>query len=73
MEHSIYFITAIFGYLSGSKEWALHLIVGVSTDEFNRRKGKQSLIPFYQRIEIVRSLRFVDEVFAENTWDAEGG
>jgi glycerol-3-phosphate cytidylyltransferase len=51
------------------KAMGSHLTVGVSTDEFNRRKGKQSLIPFYQRIEIVKSVRFVDEVFAENTWE----
>ena len=51
------------------KAMGSHLTVGVSTDEFNRRKGKQSLIPFYQRIEIVKSVKFVDEVFAENTWE----
>lgn len=45
------------------------LIVGVSTDEFNAIKGKRPIVPFDQRIEIVRSIRFVDEAIAEESWD----
>ena len=45
------------------------LIVGVSTDEFNAEKGKKVLIPFEQRREIVESIKYVDEVIPENSWD----
>ncbi|MCE8035039.1 glycerol-3-phosphate cytidylyltransferase [Billgrantia tianxiuensis] len=45
------------------------LIVAVSTDEFNAGKGKRTLIPFEQRAEIVRSIRYVDEVIPETNWE----
>ncbi|MFQ3789821.1 adenylyltransferase/cytidyltransferase family protein [Halomonas sp. A29] len=45
------------------------LIVAVSTDEFNAGKGKRTLIPFEQRAEIVRSIRYVSEVIPETRWE----
>ena len=45
------------------------LIVGVSTDEFNRVKGKQTIIPYKDRIEIIRNLRCVDQVIPEQDWE----
>ena len=36
------------------------LIVGVTVDELVEYKGKQSMIPFEDRIELVRSCRYVD-------------
>ncbi|MCU1568623.1 MAG: glycerol-3-phosphate cytidiltransferase [Pseudarthrobacter sp.] len=45
------------------------LVVGVSTDEFNALKFKKPVVPFEQRIEIVRSIRFVSEAIPENTWE----
>jgi glycerol-3-phosphate cytidylyltransferase len=45
------------------------LVVGVSTDEFNAVKGKKPVVPFDQRIELVRSIRYVDEAFGESTWE----
>jgi glycerol-3-phosphate cytidylyltransferase len=45
-----------------------HLIVGVSSDELNFRK--KQIYPSYpteHRIEIVRSIRYVDEVFIEHS------
>jgi glycerol-3-phosphate cytidylyltransferase len=44
------------------------LIVGVSTDDFNEIKGKKTIIPYEQRAEIVRAIRYVDEVIPENDW-----
>jgi glycerol-3-phosphate cytidylyltransferase len=44
------------------------LIVAVSTDEFNAIKGKKSVMPFADRLELVRSCRFVDLAIAENGW-----
>ena len=46
-----------------------YLLVGVSTDEFNAMKGKKALYPFKHRLEIIRSLRFVDEARAETSWE----
>lgn len=51
------------------KEFADYLIVGVSTDEFNQLKGKKTIIPFENRIEIVRNIKYVDEVIAEESWE----
>ena len=45
------------------------LIVGVSTDEFNALKGKKPVVPFEQRIEIVRGIRYVDEAIPEDRWE----
>lgn len=44
------------------------LVVAVSTDEFNAIKGKKSVVPFADRVEMVRACRFVDEVIAETDW-----
>lgn len=45
------------------------LTVAVSTDEFNKIKGKKNLIPFEQRIEIVLGCRYVSRVIPENSWE----
>lgn len=45
------------------------LIVAVSTDEFNAVKGKKSVVPFADRLEVVRACRWVDEVIAEVGWE----
>jgi len=45
------------------------LIVAVSTDEFNAIKGKKSVMPFADRVELVKSCRHVDHVIPETSWD----
>ncbi|PJL44900.1 adenylyltransferase/cytidyltransferase family protein [Stenotrophomonas maltophilia] len=45
------------------------LIVGVSTDEFNERKGKKTVVPFKDRLAIVESIKYVDAAIAESDWD----
>lgn len=50
------------------KERFGYLIVAVSTDEFNAVKGKRSVMPFEDRIEIVRACRHVDLAIAETDW-----
>lgn len=44
------------------------LIVGVSTDSFNSRKGKASVIPYDERAEILTALDCVDLVIPETSW-----
>lgn len=55
--------------LERSRALGDRLVVGVSTDEFNAVKGKRTAVPFADRAAIVRSLRCVDEVIAERSWD----
>jgi glycerol-3-phosphate cytidylyltransferase len=45
------------------------LIVAVSTDEFNEKKGKYSVVPFADRFEILSSIKFVDQVIPEQSWE----
>lgn len=45
------------------------LVVGCSTDEFNALKGKKTVMPYDHRAQILASLRFVDDVFPERSWD----
>ena len=51
------------------KRHADRLIVAVSTDRFNALKGKTSVVPFADRLELVRACRFVDHTIAEDGWD----
>ncbi|HNX01149.1 MAG TPA: glycerol-3-phosphate cytidylyltransferase [Candidatus Cloacimonadota bacterium] len=46
-----------------------YLIVAVSTDEFNAIKGKKSVYNYFERAEIVKAIRYVDEVIPENNWE----
>lgn len=46
-----------------------HLIVGVSVDELVLYKGKRPVIPFHERIEVVASCRYVDEVVPQTSID----
>lgn len=44
------------------------LIVGISTDEFNAKKGKCAFFSYQQRAEIVAACRYVTGVFPEQDW-----
>ena len=47
-----------------------YLIVGVGTDDFMiRRKNRTSILSYEQRVEIVKAIRYVDEVVPENDLD----
>jgi glycerol-3-phosphate cytidylyltransferase len=50
------------------KELGGRLLVGISSDEFNKVKGKSSFYSYEERAEIVLSSKYVDEVFPENNW-----
>lgn len=45
------------------------LVVGVSTDRFNAEKGKKSVVPYEDRAAIVASIKGVDLVVPEESWE----
>ena len=55
--------------LKNAKGMCDHLVVGVSVDELVAYKGKHALIPFEDRIEIVRSCRYVDAAVPQYDMD----
>jgi len=55
--------------LKNAKGMCDKLIVGVTTDELVQYKGKKPVIPFVDRIEIVRNIKFVDAVVAQEDMD----
>lgn len=54
--------------LKRARELGSRLIVGLSTDEFNAKKGKRSVMRYEDRKTVLESCRYVDEVFAEEDW-----
>lgn len=53
-----------------AKDQCEYLIVGVSTDELvESYKGKTPIIPFEERIEIVKAIKYVDQVVPQTTMD----
>jgi len=65
------FDTIHFGHISllqRAKSLGSHLIVGLSTDEFNKKKGKKSYFSYDQRKEFLEAIRYVDTVIPEEDW-----
>lgn len=53
-----------------AKEQCEFLIVGVSTDELVQQyKNKKPIIPFEQRIEIVKAIKYVDKAIPQASMD----
>lgn len=56
--------------LRRAKEHCNHLIVGVSTDKLVQfKKNKRPIVPYEERAEIVRAIRYVDEVKVQEDLD----
>lgn len=56
--------------LERARQHGDYLVVGVSTDKLNLdKKGRAPVYTETERMEIVRSIRFVDEVFPEESLD----
>ncbi|MCH1413647.1 adenylyltransferase/cytidyltransferase family protein [Glaciecola sp. HTCC2999] len=54
--------------LKRAREHGDHLIVGLSSDELNfNKKGRNPIYSFQSREELLSSMRFVDEVFKEES------
>jgi glycerol-3-phosphate cytidylyltransferase len=54
--------------LKRAKRLGDYLIVGLSTDEFNKLKGKESVYSYEERKEIVEAISYVDRVIPEEKW-----
>lgn len=46
-----------------------YLVVAISSDEFNKIKGKKSFFDFEHRRRMLEAIRYVDLVIAENDWE----
>ena len=56
--------------LRRAKELGDYLVVALSTDEFNRdEKGKKCYFTYEQRKALLESVRYVDLVIPERSWD----
>jgi choline-phosphate cytidylyltransferase/glycerol-3-phosphate cytidylyltransferase len=55
--------------LKRAKALGDYLVVAVSTDEFNEGKGKHACHDYASRKEVVESVRYVDLVIPEASWE----
>lgn len=55
--------------LRRAKEYGDYLIVALSTDEFNRGKGKECYFSYEERKLLLESIRYVDLVIPEECWE----
>lgn len=55
--------------LKNAKSMCDKLIIGVTTDDLVLYKGKKAIIPFQDRLEIVRSIKYVDAAIPQKDMD----
>jgi glycerol-3-phosphate cytidylyltransferase len=55
--------------LRRARELGDRLVVGLSTDEFNNRKHKSSLLNYENRKVVLEAIRYVDLVIPESSWE----
>jgi len=55
--------------LMNSKSMCDQLIVGVTVDDLVAYKNKKAVIPYQERLEIVRSIKYVDATIAQESMD----
>ncbi|MES5929524.1 glycerol-3-phosphate cytidylyltransferase [Bacillus cereus group sp. MG9] len=55
--------------LKRAKELGEHLVVAISTDQFNELKGKKSYFSYDKRRLMLESIKYVDEVIPEENWE----
>lgn len=55
--------------LRRARELGDRLVVGLSTDEFNSRKHKSSLLNYANRKVVLEAIRYVDLVIPETSWE----
>lgn len=55
--------------LRNAKALCDKLVVGVTVDELVLYKGKRSVIPFHERIQVVQACKYVDVALPQNDMD----
>lgn len=55
--------------LRRAKDYGDYLIVALSTDEFNKEKGKSSYFSYKKRKALLEAIRYVDLVIPEKNWN----
>ena len=55
--------------LKRAKAQGDYLVVAVSSDAFNAGKGKKAYYSQEDRMEILKAIKYVDEVILEESWD----
>lgn len=55
--------------LRRAKKYGDYLIVALSTDEFNNKKGKKSYLDYQKIKAFLEAIRYVDLVIPENNWE----
>lgn len=55
--------------LRRAKAMGDYLIVGLSTNEFNKQKGKRCYFDFEERKLMLEAIRYVDMVIPESSWE----
>ncbi|PNT91461.1 glycerol-3-phosphate cytidylyltransferase [Clostridium thermosuccinogenes] len=55
--------------LKRAKALGDYLIVGLSTNEFNKEKGKACYFSYEERKSLLESIRYVDLVIPERSWE----
>ncbi len=55
--------------LKRAKALGDYLIIGLSTDEFNKLKNKECFLPYQQRKAVLEAIKYVDEVIPEENWE----
>lgn len=61
--------TGHINLLRRARELGDYLIVAVSSDAFNQKKHKDSVYSLEERMEILRAIKYVDEVIVEESWE----
>ncbi len=55
--------------LKRAKALGNYLIVGLSTDSFNKIKNKDCFLPYKQRKAVLEAIKYVDKVIPEKNWE----
>lgn len=55
--------------LRRAKELGNYLVVAISTDDFNVRKGKKAIQSLNERLELLNAIKYVDEIIFEENWE----
>lgn len=55
--------------LKRAKSLGDYLVVGLSSDSFNNKKGKKAILNYKQRKEVLQAVKYVDKIIPERGWN----